>query len=308
MTGANPDLLDRNSSEQYIQESYGYYLSLLPELVDYATYLIIRCLNVGCGELAEVVLGGLFHHAIRMTDAAYELLSRSIVRPTQIIVRSLAESVWSLEYIMIDTSGRRSHCYYVHVLRKEIQHIRLALSGTHEHKVGKTIQIDIPDITIEYQRKRLKEIRSHLRRKAYSDFNRIFASRVRYANHNNRLPTEADWLQISDGHGILGMAEKLGYGDEYSILYRSYSDITHAGDYQEGIEILNGQANILDIRRPEEFHQVLRLTAGYMLRAIRLMTLRFRPDEEDNIGRKYQNEWQDRFMNIPTLQFENRTN
>ena len=308
--GPNLRLLDRRESLRLVQQQYGHHLSLLEELVNYCTYLLPRSLNSSSGEIKDIVVCGIFHHSISISDSIHEQVKAGAIRSAAILLRSLAEAAWAIEYILSEESDYRARCYYVEKLRREIKTIRGILPNTHEHAVMKQVSIreewdpSLDDDQTLYQRERLHELRTHLRRKVFHDINRDFRRKVMKAEKQDRLPIEPHWTAIAGVGGVAGLARELNRADEYEVIYCGYSAKVHGTDLDDHIEIREETAVMSDIRFMRELPQVLRLTETYISRIMGMITETYRAEEMALLEKKYDTKWRARYLTIPPIRIE----
>ncbi len=123
-----------------------------------------------------------------------------------------------------------------------------------------------------------------------AEFNRSKTDRIK----------NPEWYRLFNGPTkIQGLATRVNRKVQYELLYRSWSNFIHAGDISRFITRDDqGQQAIFSIRNPKMLCKVTFYSAHFILEATRLLLGKFRTGERENFTRWYQDEVQERYLQI----------
>jgi uncharacterized protein (DUF433 family) len=236
----------------------------------------------------------LFRHVIQMADGIQILLSAGTSAPTRPLLRSMLESLFSLKYIHIEKYEQRSLCWLCALIHQEIDLKDMINSrteaGRNLHDVLATefeddavatafekrsadsrtvrelheelVRPDLARIETEYQR--IKEQRSHRRRRRY----------------------KPKWHELFDGpSSIYKLAESVGMLSSYLVYYQPWSSTVHGTDATRllfGKE--DGTAEFKPLRSLEHPELAKQGAELFLQQATRVMTRRFlqKADSDDH--------------------------
>jgi hypothetical protein len=102
-----------------------------------------------------------------------------------------------------------------------------------------------------------------------------------YQNTKKALGRVPEWFSLFGGpKNRAELAEHLGRGAEYRLLYGDWSTLGHANDVRRYLSTLGGKPAFDAVRRPDELQQIALLAALLLLRATREVINKFRRGEK----------------------------
>jgi len=274
---------------------------LLQELVNYATNAFQRCQTSSTGKPDEdLPILASYLHVIEMTDGIEVLISQSCPVPAIPLLRSSFEALVTIDYILEAEYQQRSFAWlvqYVHTRLKEYEMLDTSrksgqdfLATLSTDKIGDYMKLppmsDLPQA--------IENLESLLSQPNYQTVESEY-QRLKKTNH--RKP---EWYSLFGGpHNLRELSRHVGRGAQYDILYRYWSQITHAGDLSRFLTRTNeGSPAFKPIRNLEDIKYVSGYAARQILSTTRKMLGKFRPGEERSFLKWYSQEISERF---PTL-------
>lgn len=284
-------ILDRDLSKALGKQTIELAVPLLRELVNDATHVFARCHDSAKGNEDEdvpVLLSYL--HIIQMTDAIETLVAEGCAAPAILPLRSSFEALLAIKYILDADSRRRSSAYMVAYSHRRIRMHRLVDSDTEEgsdfvkdlstdEALG---QIDLAALRRDAKRG-MENLGGLIRKERNKD------AEAEYQGLKQKRRREPEWYQLFGGPSNLReLAQRLNYRARYDFLYRSWSNLAHAGDLSRFIaRTRNGESAINPIRNADELATTACFAAWIMLEAKKLLLARFHPGEEASVKRWY---------------------
>jgi len=241
-------ILDRDlaiASNKAIIDKYSPYLK---ELTNYGTALMTRCEKSlgGCGG-TPLSLIALFYHTIQMTDGFQVLISKSCFSASVPLLRSLLESVLSLEYMLEDDFEARSAAWLVkHYVDRKRSYFAMDPATEEGKKFQQLLKADkfachtdLKMPSADDIKKEIDQIDEMLARPKFKEICRLFKGK-------NRIKK---WYQINNGPKSLEeLANQLHRPIDYNMFYRDYSSISHALDCSRIVEKLDDAVVFTPIR------------------------------------------------------------
>lgn len=276
--------------------------SLLRELINYATNAFPRCQASASKETPDEHLPvfASFYHIIEMTDAIEVLISESCAIPAMPLLRSSFEALLAIEYILEANYSNRAFAWQVCYVHQRLHNYKILNPSTQEGKqfqsllekdtVGKYIKAHlgyIPDLA-SY----ISNLESLLDKPSYK------AANTEYEALKKRRSNRPEWYSFNGGpSSIRGLAQHLGRGAQYEIMYRSWSSISHGTDLSHILAKANdGSAAINPIRNHQYMVAVIGFAAEFMLHATRVMLGKFRPGEKQSVRNWYIRDVRKKFL------------
>jgi hypothetical protein len=271
---------------------------LLQELVNYATNALARCARsdqISPRRDVDLAVLALYRHVIEVTDGIEVLLSQSCAVPAIPLLRSAFEAHLGIEYILQDEYERRSLSWLVAYIHERINaYESLDLSTNRGRGVKKLFEDDQSAFGI--QRLFPNGMQENIRRLQ----NLLTEPHVQPvdAEYSKSAPRRPKWYQLFNGPANLrSLAEKMHRGGQYELLYRQWSAVAHAQDFQTLIAPTPvGNAVIRRFRDPELMRDVSRQSPRFILDATRLAMRKFRPKE--SLKKWYISEVRVRFLAV----------
>lgn len=294
-------LLYRELSKVGASDVIGIASPLLTELVNYATNVFQRCQTSAHGAPDEhLPLLASYLHIIEMTDGIDVLVSESCPIPAIPLLRSSFEAGLTIDYILQSEYQQRAFSWlvvYVHNRLDQYQTLNVTaqtgkefLDDLEKDWAGQYMKLppmdDLPAI--------IENLQSLLEDPNYVT---VEAEYQRLKGTRKRKP---DWYSLYGGPANLrDLSRRLARGAQYAILYRSWSQITHAGDISRYLtRSATGGAAFLPLRNNKEIGTVAQHATSFILDATMKMLRKFRPGESSNLKKWYMGEIRQRYLKL----------
>jgi hypothetical protein len=301
----NKYILDRETStklaESYLQDS----LSLMQELANYGSNLILRCFNSSNKEVKDLVLlGSLLKQFVAMVDGAEILLSKGAKHAAVLQVRALLEQQLYLGWILQDDTDRRARLYYVWNLRKMRYWNNTTVSGTPENAkftphfaehTGSKMS-SLPQEMKTAILNQIADIDTLLNSPPYVSLNAEF-DRLK----GKKLRDVAWHCPFGGVSSIKAMADRLGCAREYDITYDQLSGVAHSTAFFGQVVVHPEHVTFEPVRDLAEVDTLFRAIGSYCLQTYRMVLNHYRPAEIEAFNRKYRDEWKSRFLGIKSV-------
>lgn len=302
MLGPHENLLDRDRPACLVREHFSDAVSLLREVVDYGTHLIVRCYYSSTRSLVDLtILGGLLKQAVAALDAVEICISNGAVLSSHVPARAFFEAQLYVRWILKADTETRANQYYVWILRQRRSWERRVIPGTVEHERFKgtlerySLLDKVSDVhKVAQAQQQVDEINTVLARTAYKDINAAFDVKKPRCFDN-------PWYQPLS---IRQLAQDLGLVSEYDVFYGLFSDVAHSRALQQHIKIRGDTAAMRPIRHLEGIDTVLLYVVTAGERLYQAVLNKYRPDECENLARKYLDDWGPRLENIGRVKYQ----
>jgi len=228
----------------------------------------------------EVPLILLFRHMLELLDSVSILIRESSVEPCKLQLRSMLETLLSINYLLEAEREKRAYAFLVWHIQKKIKtykkfdpdtpegkEFRGVLKGSLLHDLDIGDQFDISETVNNLQ----KAFKKKGYKEAYQELKRI----------KNKGRKNPKWYELCDGPGDLEqLAIKMKKRDYYEILYRQWSGYAHATDIITGkLEKTEKGTYLVSIRQPFEAQTVTSLSISMALEVYRKMINHYVPLE-----------------------------
>jgi hypothetical protein len=286
-------ILDRDLSRVAAKEIIDVASPLLQELVNYGSNLFIRCLTSAKGIIDEdsAVLA-LYRHTLEMTDGIEVLISQSCPIPAIPLLRSSFEALLGMEFILQNEKEyiRRSLSWLVGHAHQELSMYEQYDPTTDRGK--QFVKIWAKDIrankrVFPINEKRAKDAISRM--KNFLSKDHIKTIEGEYQRCKKRKQGRPNWYQLYNGpSNLCTLAQELGWGAYYEVLYRQWSKIGHAQDFQQFTgPTVDGLQSVRGLRYGQQIKDVANFASCFMLEANRLFLNKFRAEELSSNYRKW---------------------
>lgn len=286
-------LLDRDTSTAEVKEYFQDDLDLLNEFLDYGTYLIPRCFSDSASSIADLcLLFVLFRQYLCHLDGAINNLSQGNAFSAQLQIRSMLEHSFLLEWILKEDTDTKCDYLYVSNLRSRKRTNLICIPGTPELE-NFPLRSEIEssaDLNIDAYVADNKGIDEILSKVPYSEINARFEPFFKKRGYDNT------WHKIYLNKSIRGIANDIGKINLYTYFYSMMSGISHGSDIWKSVQMGCGKVEVMNLRELEDIPNALGIMKPTILETFRLMLSRYRPSEIENFNRKYETEWQTRFL------------
>jgi hypothetical protein len=300
-------LLERELISFEIKQKLQEQNTLLVNLVNYGTNLIIRCVNVS-EKIPEniVVLGVLLKNFVAMLDSMQILLSEGAVLGAAVQARAMWESSISIEWILKDKSLDRAKHYFVCYFCRRISNNKKIVGESEKRSKFisglKEISDDLASTISHLEpmaQEDIDQIEKMLAGEDYRDINKAFAERERNLANKKGYLRELKWYEIKGIQSVRRLAKETGNIAFYDVLYNQFSEASHSTNVSAHVFFNKDKIELKPIRDLEEIHTMISVACSLSLHTYQVILAHYRKDELDNFRRKYISEWQKPFMNIP---------
>lgn len=301
----HPAILDRETSVVHIKEHFAHTVELVREVVNYGSNLIPRCFVSSDRKILDIViLGALLKQAVTMLDAIEILVSQGAVLAAYLQARSLFEARLYLAWILEKDTERRAKQYFVWQKREEALWAKRSIPGTAEHKRFRTacdrlLSPGKPTVSEDEAKAQLENIKRLLDSSEFSEINSEFDKLKKHGKD-----FDVSWYCPRGPSTLADMARRMNLSGEYMLFYNTFSKATHCQEFRRHVSIERNVVKLQPIRHLEGIKTLLNVSISYALTIYEMILKRYRPGELSNFGRKYKNEWRERFMNIPTVKYK----
>lgn len=298
-------ILDPDMSKILARDTIQIASPLLRELVNDATYVFARCLDSSKGkEDEDVPVLFSYLHIIEMTDAIEVLVSQACAVPTVPCLRSSFEALIAMKYILQEDYKRRSSAYMVSHAHRRIKSYELldpdTQSGKEFLKDWETDEARAymegysPNVFQKHAKGAIRNLRNLISKEANRE------AELEYQELKRAIHKSPEWYRLFDGPSNLReLAKRLNYRARYDLLYRSWSNIAHAGDLSRFItKTKGGKSAIRPLRSVDELAQYAGFASWIMLEAKQIVLGKFHPGEESSVKKWYMKEIRKRYLGL----------
>ncbi len=228
MTDSNLKVLNRSQAEADARELIAIASPLLRELVNYSTWVCLRCMRTGKSTYEDMPAHLLYRHVIEMTDGIEVLVSHSCCEPAVPLIRSSLEAFLSLQYLFQDDYRTRSlswlYCDYLEQRRREKQ---LDTKSSQGAELQRVLNYELKDVRmptispelLNYVRRSIKDPRFASIAEEYE--------RVKKEQNGRKPP----WYQLFGGPAnLLELARRVKMEHFHIVEYRQWSAVLHGGN------------------------------------------------------------------------------
>ncbi len=253
---------------------------VLQAVIDYGVGVFERCSHTAPDGDANLAILMPLHHALEMLDGVEVLLDSSCVVAARTPLRSAFEASLGLRYVLRSDLNRRAMSYVVTDLKERIDWYEemdpdtdAGLRFRKDMGVSE-VTSDFPFPTPEECRSNAASLQSLLQREDFKGVSEEYDAVAR----KRKRPA---WYSLFGGPSNLReLAIQLGEGDNYLILYRTWSRTTHAADlYRQLTGGANGTASVRVIRNPLGISTVYLHACNVGVESARVVLEHYRPGE-----------------------------
>lgn len=188
----------------------------------------------------DVPLLMLSRHTLELADAMTVLVNNSMINPSKVILRTIFECLLYIKYITAEKSEDRCRAYLVcYIKNKKNEYLKFVKGSAIHMQFKKKIEDDslIKDgydpfsLPMEHLLKlKLDNLDEWIKHPIFKDAITEY-NRMKKQNDRRKPP----WYLLYDGaRNIEELANKLNLSYLYEILYRHWSEYTHASDVITG--------------------------------------------------------------------------
>ncbi|WP_234733412.1 DUF5677 domain-containing protein [Tellurirhabdus bombi] len=223
-------------------------------VVSYGTHVLKWELENLPKTEADTVAPVLLRHLIEILDSIGACYRNSMIGPSKILARSALETSFSLHYLLKEDTERRALCFKVTELFRKLAVTESYEPGTERFKQLKTTFKNharlVPDLPESpFVVKEINAIQKEIDLPIYDEVRSEYL-RVK----NSKKGNEIKWYSLFSKNGsIVDLATVLNKYDFYHVLYKPYSEATHASrlSSEAFLPDENGNAALSQIRSPK---------------------------------------------------------
>lgn len=296
-------LLNREQVIGHAKSIFPEQLTVLQDVVNYGTHLIRRCFEDSDKELKDIVLlYVLTRQIVAMLDAIEVLTSSGAVYAAGLQARALFEATVSFDWIRKGDAEEKAQYYYVYNLRRERRWAQRTQLGSSEATGFSALAPDLKSLqdpkVVETSKERIAKINGFLSRPEFQPVNKAFDDCLK--NRKN----DVQWYRPLGIKSVKHMMAEVGKSAEYMVNYSFWSEVMHSSDYSQHVVIRDGAISLRQIRNLSDFGALFKFTVAAALHAYRTVLQLYRPGEMPVLDRKYIENWQQTFMNVPAIKYE----
>ncbi len=181
-------ILDREKHKNDFDKHFPEIESLLKDIVNYGSNLIVRCFQSSNRNLEDVIIiGTLLKQVVAMVDASELLISNAALYSSNLQARALLEASLYIDWIIKSDTEIRTKYYYVSNLREDRLWAQRAAGASPDQvtfdqlikDMGLRLEVEPDEMKKEAERK-IIEIDKILSQPAFNDIN------IKIQNHNDQ--------------------------------------------------------------------------------------------------------------------------
>jgi Family of unknown function (DUF5677) len=276
----------------------------LREAINKATHVLEECQR-SASQVPDQDLPVMmtFLHLVEMADGVETLLSASAVHPAKLLLRSMFEATLTISYILKGDTKRRSFAWLVCRTHRRLSAFEIMSSKTqsgHDFRAEakedewkadlEASPADEVEAAVENLRKLVKQDNYA---EAEAEYRRLSKKR------------KPEWYSFHDGPvTIRELAKDLGQLSSYQFLYKTWSELTHAGDGGRWLtQTTSGGAAFHALRNPADLIHVAHFAISFLLSTMRKMLQKYAPGHD--LKDWYVSELQAAYLSLPNIKVKN---
>jgi len=301
-------LLDREKHIEDVKKYFSNHLNTLEDMVNYGSWLIPRAYDSSKKGWTDIVtIGVLLKQIVRLTDSIEVLVSNAIVLPGFLQGRAAFEASLFIEWILKEDNENRAKHYYVSNLRNKRSWALRLIEGTIQQE---QFSNDTEELAshIDFNETDFQE----LAKEQLADINRVLAQEdLKIIDDElEKLyqirKIEPNWYApITKRNSVRKIARNVNRLPEYIFFYEIGSKVVHSSSYTDHIKISKGKRLTFEpIRNLSEMNTLLRYAMLTAIHSYRIIVEKYRPGERRDFANKYRSDWQQSFLNIPSINYK----
>lgn len=297
-------LLHREKVVADVERAYSMQLEMLRDVINYGTNLIPRSFGLSGKELKDIVVVTiLLRQVVSMLDGVELLASGGAVYAAALQGRALLEASGYIDWILQGDAERKAAYYYVHNLRRHRRWAqRLQPRSPEAKSFFELVPDDLPSLNdpgvIERAGKAVQEIDRVLLQPRFAAVAEAFDQCAR------RRGKHVPWYAPLGVPNLAALFKTIGRSAEYVVFHAIWSEAVHSSNYAQHVLLEKGKVTIEPIRHLSEFDSVFRFSVATAFHSYRKILEVYRPGELRVFSRKYLENWQEAFMQVPRIKYE----
>ena len=299
-------ILDREKHKRDFDEHFSEVESLLKDITNYGSNLIIRCFASSDRDLKDsIIIGTFLKQVVAMIDAAEILISNAALYSSHLQLRAGFEASLFIDWILKDDTHKKARYFYVSNLREnKLWAMRTTGASPHQvqfdqiaQEINLQLEGNIDEIKTEAERQ-IAEIDRVLSGPSFCDIN----NHIQKYKDKNKLRYEPSWYTPL-GVSIRKIATDVGRLPQYEFIYSHTSTIMHSTKYSHHIQFGNGKLTFEPIRSLKEIKNAVTFIVGCTLWTYKTILTYYRPEEMQAFVRKYVDDWRNAFLSIKSVEY-----
>jgi len=293
-------ILDRPEAEKLIKEHFSTQITLLQEIANYGSNLVIRAFNSSSKSLGDALTCGvLLRQVVAMVDAVETLVASGAVHAAHLPARAAFEASLYLEWMLVSDLERKAKYYYVSNMRQERM---WALRGIHGSPDNQSFSAAIAQLGTDIMSLRpslandskalLTEVDRILAQPEFSPIDQDFEQR------KQKTRREPKWHAPLGPGTVRQIAKDLQRLPEYELFYSKCSQVTHTGSFEDYLRFSKGHLTFKPVRRLDGISALLNFTFSMAFRCYEIVLKNYRPGEIKSFTTRYVAEWREPFLSI----------
>jgi len=298
------DLLPREQEED-LTSLLTKFSSLIDDAVNFGTHLMkwdADKKRAGDENLPPLLF---LRNILELSDAISILVRNSSIDPCKILLRSLLENVFGLEYLLENETEKRSLAYIVWHTHKDLKVYEKLNSST---PTGKQFKKEIEkDKLVQNANNYFDGPKLSAAKQNAEDMLRL-PKYVPIENEyqlTNKRVKNPHWYSLFNGpYNVEKLAKHLNLHASYEILYRNYSGNVHSTSIFQKKLVPNsdGTVAIIQIRYPEDAQSITQNTLNLLLLAY-LIYFKERVPEKNQDFKNWYNQFRTPYQELATKEF-----
>ncbi len=253
------EILSRNIEEESLKNILNIYSDAIDEFVNMGTNIIAWALHKKDGKDHDLILSLILRRFVELADSISILVRSSSIEPAKIILRSLFEMSFYIEYILKNDTERKITIFSLNEDWEEKAALRSILDRF-KSELGEEDKKKIKE--------RINKIGCILDSQEYKEI------MDEYKKVKKKIKRSPKWYSLFNGpKNIAEIAKYINRENIYIIFYKFFSKTTHGTDVIKGKFNLNDKniPSIYQIRIPED----AKFIASWTLRLLSLIYIKF---------------------------------
>lgn len=299
-------ILDRPEAEKLIKEHFSTQVTLLQEIANYGSNLVIRAFNSSNKSLGDALACGvLLRQVVAMVDAVEMLVASGAVHAAHLPARAAFEASLYLEWMLVSDLDRKAKYYYVSNMRQERLWASRGIHGSSDNQsfsaamaqLGTDIMSLRPSLAND-SKTLLAEVDKILAQPEFSSIDQDFERKKKKSGK------EPKWHAPLGPGTVRQIAKELQRLPEYELFYSKGSQVTHTGSYKDYVRFSKEHLTFKPVRRLDGISALLKFTFSLAFRCYEMVLKNYRPGEMKSFATRYVREWREPFLSIKDVTYK----
>lgn len=247
--------LDR---DEYLINIQNHCSNFISEIISFGTHILIWDVDKRRPGKNNNIPTLFLRNILELGDSISILIRKSSIDPSKIILRTLIESIFQLEYMISSNEKERALCYIVTKANRDIKFYNKFIASENSSKQLKShIKKDNSNINFDKYLDHPTFINAKNSRVKLLQDEELAEFQLEYLR-TNKIKKNPNWYTLFNGPKDLEqLANTLLDNTRYQIFYRKYSENVHGFNLMKGlVECGEGKAQVIQIRDFEDTQSV----------------------------------------------------